>query len=207
MRNPGKLVIVAIVAVAFGAALLSLLYHRQSGRRALALWGTESAVLIAQAPDLDAMKLQPADAHQPSSPRGRVEKPAEDEPAEAEPAVPARPSLPSHRRWIRHRAVGHRRAVLSRDGRDRASKARGVSNIRRALVLDATFAWNEPAAENPTWQYVLEFRDQGRSVMVFFDFEAQQVGSNSTTKTTRLDPAANDDWRTFFEEQFEAPAK
>ncbi len=50
MQNRGKLVIIAIVVVGLLAASLSLVYHRQSGRRALDLWGTETALLIARRP-------------------------------------------------------------------------------------------------------------------------------------------------------------
>jgi hypothetical protein len=182
-------VIVAILAVGLTATLASLWYHRQSGRRALEFWGTDAAVLIAQAPHIEAMKLEPADAG----------------PRESLPAAESDAAPPSDRPIVRL-GIGGRfyRVSATAD----ASAARGISNIRRALVLDVTFAWDETASAGPpTWQYALEFRDKSRSVTVFFDFDSDQVGSNQSAKIARLDPAAGDDWRSFFEEQFVVRAK
>jgi hypothetical protein len=176
VRNAGKLVIVVIFAVAIGAALVSLWHHRASGRRALEFWGTETAVLIARAPRIEAIWLAPADSDRESS---------EDQ---------GRP--------IRRLGIGGRFYIV-KDTRD-ASQARGVSNIRRALVLDVSFQWDAPERRGPPdWQYAFEFRDGERAATVFFDFDSRQVGANTSTKTALLDPAAADDWHKFFLEQFE----
>ena len=187
--NPGKLVIVALVAIGLAAALFSQWYHRQSGRRALEFWGTETAVLIAQAPEIEVFELQAADVP-PSAHDQRVT-----------------PERQADSRPIQRLGIGGRsyRVVRAKD----ASHARGVSNIRRAMVLDATYQWDAAAAaEKPAFQYAIEFRDGDRGAIVFFDFDRGQVGSTGSTTTVALDPSVVADWRSFCQEQFdEALAK
>jgi hypothetical protein len=180
MQNRGKLVIIAIVAVGLLAASLSLVYHRQSGRRALALWGTETALLIARAPEVQVLELVPAAA---------VDPVAVD--AESGGGQP-----------IQRLGVGGRfyNVAAAKD----ATEARGMSNIRSAMVRDASFDWGaaEKAEETPAWQYGMEFSEAGHRALVLFDFKTGQIGSATSEQTARLQPEAVADWRTFFEEQW-----
>lgn len=180
--------IVGILAVALVATLASLWYHIQNGRRALAFWGAETGLVIARAPLIDAIELARAD-------EGSL-KP--DAPA-SEPGSPATKSSTVDERPVQRFGLGGKfyQAVAVKD----ASQARGVSNIRRALVLDVTYQWDAPPAGDPTWEYALEFRDGPRSALVLFDFSTHQVGLAMGTTNIQLDPAANDDWRKFFVEQ------
>ena len=201
MRNAGKLVIIAIVAIALALALFSLWYHRQGGRRSLTFWSTEAAVLIARAPQIECIELSLAEQARPATPL--PDQPAVDGEHAAEqgaaPAAKGPGDRPIQRLGIGGRFYSVEAAVDS-------SHARGVSNIRRAMVLDATYRWDADAgAEQPTWQYAMEFRDQARSVMVLFDFERGVVGSTANARLAALDPAAVHDWRAFFEEQFAPP--
>lgn len=183
--------IVGILAVALVATLASLWYHIQNGRRALAFWGAETGLLIARAPLIDAIELAAADqpAVDPGAPTS--------EPASA--AGSATNSKGIDARPVQRFGLGGKfyQAVAVKD----ASQARGVSNIRRALVLDVTYQWDAPPAGDPTWEYALEFRDGPRSALVLFDFSTHQVGLAQGTANILLDPAANDDWRKFFVEQ------
>jgi hypothetical protein len=207
MRNAGKRAIVLIVAVALAAALFSLWYHRESGRRSIEYWGAEGALLIARAPQIVVLKLQPADAPRPARPS------TDDEPAGAAPPENPPPgSTPNagengrgsdagEDRPIQRLGIGGRFYVVATT-RD-ASQARGMSNIRRAMVLDATYRWDDDGgAHPPTWQYALEFREGGRTAMALFDFKSGRVGTLTNPRTLLLDPAAISDWRGFFEEQF-----
>ena len=119
----GKRVIILLFAVGLAAATFSLWYHYQSGRRALALWGREDAVLIARAPAITAEQLVPGDA----APQA----------AEATAAPLDGP--------IERLGIGGKfyRVVARAD----ASQARGVSNIRRALLMDITYRWDETGPE------------------------------------------------------------
>ena len=84
-----------------------------------------------------------------------------------------------------------------------ATEARGLSNIRRAMVLDASYDWaaaNEAA--KPRWQYAMEFAENGQRVMVLFDFESRRVGTTASAKTTVMRTEAAADWQKFFEEQW-----
>ncbi len=181
MQNRGKLVIIAIVGVGLLAASLSVLYHRQSGRRVLELWGTETALLVARAPQVRVLELRPADA--------------EEEPAPLDGNAP-----------IQRLGIGGRFYVIA-DSKD-AAEARGLSNIRRAMVLDASYDWKaagETAA--PNWQYAMEFAEEGHRAMVLFDFESRRVGSTVNERTAALQPVAASDWRVFFAEQWDGQQK
>ena len=57
MNYSGKLVTVAMIAVALAAAAFSLWYHQRATARALAYWGPHYAELFARAPSAKASKL------------------------------------------------------------------------------------------------------------------------------------------------------
>ncbi|MEX2113919.1 MAG: hypothetical protein WD845_12085 [Pirellulales bacterium] len=179
MQNRGKLVIIAIVGVGLLAASLSVLYHRQSGRQVLELWGTETALLVARAQEVRVLELRSADA-----------------------AAPLDGDTP-----IQRLGIGGRFYLVAK-AKD-AAEARGLSNIRRAMVLDASYDWNAAGETNvPTWQYAMEFSEAGHHAMVLFDFESRRVGSTVNGQTAPLQPVAAADWRVFFAEQLdEVPAK
>ncbi len=184
MWNRGKLVIVFILAVALGAAGFSLWHHYRGQHRVLDFWGASTAVLIAEAPQVDVLRLGAArsiDAQEESDPPSGA---ADDEkPPEA--------------------AVEFGGSAWSVESSHEALAARGVGNLRRALVLDTTFDWHgPPAAQAPRWQYALEINDGRRWATVLFDFESRSVALTGGKKTALLDPAANEDFRAFFAEQF-----
>jgi hypothetical protein len=180
--NPSKLVIAGILAIGLAAALFSQWYHRQSGRRALELWGAEPARLIAQAPKIEALVLEPANA------------PAAAQSGEDQPGEEALLNEP-----IERLGVGGRFYLVT--SRRDATGAQGISNIRRAIVMDGTYEWGAPKREEkPQWQYALEFHEDGRTAKVLFDFDSGQIGSTTGNRTAVLDPAAVDNWRSFFEE-------
>jgi hypothetical protein len=173
MQNRGKWVIIGIVGVGLIAALASVLYHRQSGRQVLEMWGTETALLVARAPEVTVLKLQPAGAA-----------------ATVDDGTP-----------IERLGIGGVFYVIAA-AKD-ATEARGLSNIRRAMVLDASYDWaaaNEAA--KPHWQYAVEFAENEQRVMVLFDFESRRLGTTASAKTTVMRPAAASDWQKFFEEQW-----
>jgi hypothetical protein len=178
MLNRGKLVIAAIVAVAVTAALFSTWYHYQHARRSRDFWGTPMAILIAQAPEVEALKL------------GASEVRAEQGEADQGESHAVTPIEFAGHSW---------KVVRSKE----ALKAPGMSNVRHALVLDPTFDWTGPPSDvEPHWQYALEFADERQWAMVLFDFDSRQVALAGGKATALLDPAANDDMREFFGEQF-----
>jgi hypothetical protein len=181
MWNRGKLVITAMVALALVAALLSTWYHYQQAHRSRDFWGASMAVLIAQASEVEALRLGAAE-----------EGPSQDQAAQGE-SHTVTPIEYRGRSWN----------VLS--GKE-AFKAPGLSNVRRALVLDTTFDWTSPPSKlQPNWQYALEFADERQWTTVLFDFDSRQVALRGGQKTALLDPAASDDMREFFIEQFAQP--
>src|SRR5882724_9977373 len=89
MWNPGKLVIIGIFAVALASVAVSTWYHYQGARRPIESWGSPNAVLIAQAPRIEALKLR-----RPSSSASPQMK---DVPAEAQPGQSTASDQPRER--------------------------------------------------------------------------------------------------------------
>jgi hypothetical protein len=174
-------VIAVLLAVGLAAALSSLWFHRQGGRRALEFWGPQTAALIAWAPNVEALQLSPAQgAGGDGNETGHV-PPASDQP-------------------IRRIGVGGTFYSVSRDRV--VSSAPGVSNVRRAMVLDPPYAWEQTGVAVPNWQFALEFRDGERTAMALFDFDSRQMGSAAGGATVVMRPEAAADWASFFAEQF-----
>jgi hypothetical protein len=184
MWNRGKLVIVFILAVALGAAGFSLWHHYRGQHQSLDFWGASTAVLIAEAPHVEVLQLgaaRPLDTQEDSDPLGGA---ADDgKPPEA--------------------AVAFGDSAWSVEASHEAIEARGATNLRRALVLDTTFDWHTPStAPTPKWQYALEVNNGRLWATVLFDFDSHCVALAGGKKTALLDPAANEDFRAFFTEQF-----
>ncbi len=55
----GQWVILAMFGCGLAAALFGMWYRHQSTRRSLELWGAPSAVLIARAPNIEALRFEP----------------------------------------------------------------------------------------------------------------------------------------------------
>ncbi len=178
MPNRGKLVICAIVALGLAAAAFSVWFHYQGAHRSGDFWGTATAQLIVEAPEVRALRLDAAPQPQFDEEGMQLDPPDE-------PAVEFRNGF-----WT----------VLSDHD---ASKARGLVNVRRALVQDASFDWRG-RPNDPNWLYGLEFNDGRLWATVLFDFDSCQVALSGARKTAMLDPAASDAWRKFFDEQFAA---
>lgn len=179
MRNPGKLVICAMVAVGLLAAAFSVWYHYQGAHRSADFWGTPTAQLIVEAPEVRALRLDAA-------PRPRLDE-------EGMPLEP--PDEP---------AVEFGNGFWTVLGDHDASQARGLVNVRRALVQDASFNWRGRPPGDPNWLYGLEFNDGRLWATVLFDFDSAQVALSGDRKTALLDPGASNTWRKFFDEQFAA---
>lgn len=182
MPNPGKMVIVGIVVVALAAASFSAWYHYQGQQRAQQFWGTTSAVLIAGAPEVELMRLGEA----------RVSNPDDD----SEPHGDA-DSAP--------RALEFGDLAWSVDETKDANGAKGINNVRRALVQDTTFDWRRPVDETePHWQYAVGFTDHRNWATVLFDVESGRVALTGGKQPVSLDPSANEELKQFFAEQFPA---
>jgi hypothetical protein len=185
----GTIAILIILVVALAAAAASVVYHYRNQRRAQQFWGTATAVLIDKAPQVEVLQLgQPGgaialddDGQQPAHEETSVE-------ADARPTTRAVEfdQVP----WI---------VVASKD----AAAAKGIANLRRALVLDTTFDWSERSEPTPPrWQYGVSMSDGKNWAAVLFDFDSRQVGLTGGRKTVLLDPEASEEFRQFFAEQF-----
>jgi hypothetical protein len=181
MPNRGKMVIVGIVAVALVAASFSAWYHYRGQQRAQQFWGTTSAVLIAGAPEVELMRLGEGHESNPdddSEPHGDAEPP---------------------------RALEFGELAWSVEETKDATGAKGINNVRRALVQDTTFDWRRPADESePHWQYAVGFTDHRNWATVLFDVESARVALTGGKQPVSLDRSANEELKQFFAEQFPA---
>jgi len=190
----GSIVIVILLVIAISAAGLSVWYHYQNQRRPLEFWGPATAHLIDRADEAELLALGEPDRGLELTDDTFDAAEPEEEP-DAEPRVKALEfnQVP----WI---------VVDSKD----AAGAKGLSNLRRALVLDRTFEWSDRAVDDdaePHWQYAMSMNDGRNWATVLFDFDSRQVGLTGGRKTIRLAPETNADFRQFFAEQFPPDAK
>ncbi len=187
----GTIVIVILLAVALSAAGFTVWYHYQNQRRALEFWGAATAQLIGRAGQIEVVELGEPD------PSIALADDALDAPEpEESPAAPPRAKALEFNEvpWI---------VVQTKD----AAKAKGILNLRRALVVDATFDWSVEDEGEPHWQYAISVNDGRNWATVLFDLDSRQVGLTGGRKTVLLAPEANEDFRQFFAEQFPAEAK
>jgi hypothetical protein len=177
MTNPGKLVIIAMFAVATVAAAASTWYHYRTVHRSQEFWGTTSAVLISQAPQVRLMRV------------GERSEAAPDEGADSDAETP--PTVEFAGQLWKVVAVKEPETVP------------GMSILRRALILDSSFDWAAPSpADEPKWQYALEFNDGRNWATVLFDFESRRTALSGGTKTVALAPDSAKAIREILDEQF-----
>ncbi len=194
----GTITILIIVSVAVIAAVFSVVYHYRNQQHAQQFWGTQTARLIDKAPQVEVMALGEADAGLSIS--DDDEPPVEDQTADAEKSAEEKVAAESTIKalefdgtvWI---------VTASKD----AAQAKGIANLRRALVLDTTYDWADPPADaEPRWTYALAIEDGHDWATVLFDFDTRQVGLAGGRKTALLNPEANAEFKGFFNEQFTA---
>ncbi len=190
----GSIAILIILLVAVGAGAVSVWYHYANQRLVRDFWGTGAALLISKAPEVTAMRLgEPGRSISPDEddaepPAAKAETASGDEQAEPDESRPVAIEF-DQTPWL---------VVASRD----AAAAKGIGNLRRALVLDSTYDWSKPAEQPPRWQYALDMNDGHDWAAVLFDFDSRQVGLAGGRQTAVLNEAAAGEFHSFFDEQF-----
>ena len=126
MFNRGVWVVLVMAILGVSAGVSTVWYHYHTGHQAAEFWGPQASQLVARAPRVELLKIEPAPP-----------------PAADGQAV----------------AIGGRtyRVVARRD----ISTAPGMSNARRALQLDATFAPADERALDADWNWLLVFSGEG----------------------------------------------
>ncbi len=196
----GTITILLILAVAVLAATASVFYHYANQRYAQEFWGVQTAALIDKAPRVEVMRLGEADPSQAMT---------EDEPSDSESAKTADAPAEKQEQPVEEAPAAkalefNETAWLVLETRD-AAPAKGISNLRRALVLDTTYNWSDvPPDSEPVWQYALGVTDGRDWASVLFDFESRRVGLAGGRKVAILHEEAAHEFQGFFEEQFAA---
>ncbi len=83
------------------------------------------------------------------------------------------------------------------------SQARGILNVRHALLEQATFDWSDsaPFLATRTWCWALSFRTAGSKTLVLFSYDLGMAGPASGLEQVPLKPAARDEMQMFVKEQ------
>lgn len=68
------------------------------------------------------------------------------------------------------------------------SQARGLVNLRRALVSDASYAWDSPPEPSLHWAYALRFRDEHRQAVLVFSPTTGHVMLKDHPPPVSVDP-------------------
>jgi hypothetical protein len=98
-------------------------------------------------------------------------------------------------------ATGTQPAGPDRSQRRDISTARGLLNVRRGLVTDASFDWSDLApTPSDRWDYLLSFRDETGETVVGFSLDEARVGRVDTGPAISTAPVARG-LKQFLEEQ------
>ena len=170
-RVAGKLVIAGMLVAAIAAALGSLWYHAYAGAHALRYWGPDDALLIAQSDLATVCSVRSV------RPGGSVR------------SVGAEPTIVT--------AEGALEVSQEVD----AKRAAGLANIRRALLVDESFDWNEqPETGAHAWEYALIFRNGTQRCAVLFTGDFRTAARAGLRRAIRLRPEVAREVRAFFDQ-------
>ncbi|MBA4020016.1 MAG: hypothetical protein C0483_22855 [Pirellula sp.] len=219
----GKLVILIVCILGIGGAATGWLWTYNQQRMPREFWGYQAWVMLARAPVVTALQLDPEPAAAPGTPRAEW--------YEGLVVVPLDP------------ADGARYVVAKLE---RVEKSPGLSladqstSLREALGFHRSFLWDSKAGElqEPVWRYGLVFADEAppappaasatatatataspsttpsataapklppKSVTILFDADCKFVRLQDVDKTVVLHPSVGEQFQKFFATMF--PAK
>ena len=158
----GRWAIILVTIIAVGMATYAWWHRRHAGEQALQFWGTETALLISRAPEVELVELVPIDANEPQARRDEATRFGD---------LSVAP--------VRTRLV------------QRSESVPGLNKVRTILLQDNAFAWEEPADRcTPRWQYALEFRDGERQATVLISLDCPRTMLVGSDKTVSIEPIA-----------------
>ena len=212
----GKLVILIVLALGIGGAATGWLWIYNQQRQPRDFWGYHAWVMLARAPVVTALKLDPEPATAPGKQRAEW--------YEGLVVVPRDP------------ADGARYVVAAME---RVEKSPGLSladqstSLREALGFERSFLWGSKAGElqEPVWRYGLVFADEAspapaassatatatataspsataapklppRSVTILFDADCKFARLQDVDKTAVLHPSVAEQFQKFFATTF-----
>jgi hypothetical protein len=161
-RYSGRWAIIAVTIIAVGMASYAWWHRRHSGEQSLQFWGSEAAVLISRAPEVEIVELGLPGQGKSLAARDEAAR-FGDQPVEA----------------VRTKLVEPNETVP------------GLNKVRTILLQDNAFAWDEPAEScTPRWQYALEFRDGERRATVLISLDCPRVTLAGSDKIASIEPIA-----------------
>ena len=96
-------------------------------------------------------------------------------------------------------------SVLARKDASDKDKAPGISNVRHALRMDASYDWDESTADcQPKWDYSLRFADEEGQVTLLFALNCRVVRQLENGEQATFIEKTGKGMEEFFDEQFPA---
>jgi hypothetical protein len=175
-----KLVILSMFGIAAAIGVLGVGYHHWLSHRAIRWWGEQDVSLVVDAPDVDALLLEPIAAH----------------------PVPATAGLRETY------AIGGHGYLVTQE--KHVSADEGLYHLRHGMVEDANFAWSAPPPKSSPQSipqppqprvFGLRFKSGTRQLTVLFDPQARRMERTDTGASLTIAPIATG-WDEFFAEQF-----
>ncbi len=182
MQVRGKYVILLIGTLAIAAASFTVWFNVRQSARMIATWSRPTAELILNSPQAEILELVKF---------GNSLDPLSD-PTTEEKVV---------------RAGANSFYVVSRKD---VVRARGFLNLRRALIEDRAFQWDETQKAQPPendTQFGLEFRDGEKHATLVIDLNSGHVWLVGRDATARLLVEGVHEFTLFRQEQIPAPHK
>lgn len=177
MFDRSKVAILAVCGVALAASAAAWVYQRGRAARPLEFWGADAGLLVASAPRVEALLLGYA-GEKGAAADGDLGT-IESGPIEFD---------------------GARLVVLRRAD---VSTARGITNVRRALLDDGSFAWDASDSCRPEWTHALRFSSDDAETLLLLSFDCPRATTVAGGRTASIAPSAAA-LREFLEEQFQA---
>lgn len=181
---PGKMAIIVIAVLALVAAGGNFWYQREQMRRPLECWGSTAVALFLRSPGTEIWRLEPA--------------------AEPLPAVSGDPTRGDEPLEV----VRLGQAAWRVAERRTLTRARGFSNVRRALAQGATFAWDQapqPLDEAPA--AALAFFDARDRAVVLVSAGGDTIWLAGDERGARLRPEAAAVFAQFCRDELSAPLR
>ncbi len=166
MKNSGKWVVIGLLAAAVGAAITAVWFQYRATHRALGAWGVQGAYLIRSAPRVELEVLRTSRDGPVSDLSETIVGGSTRTESNGGSSVVA-----IAQQYLR---IAGQLVFVKRDVD--LSGAKGIINMRTALLADDSFLWDAPAnAKDATWDFALTFSDGTSSKTLVFSLSSGSV--------------------------------
>ena len=178
----GKWVVLTIFFLAVAMAAFAVWWNYERGRRSLALWGKDGALLIRGAKKVELLRLA-------------RDSPAHDKPPEAGKIETAETSE-------RERLTCGGETYRVMETKD-VSQAQGLIHARSAFLDDASFDWTRAPAARAEYGWAVRFSEGTATATILLDVEHRQALLAESGRAAIVVPKITSGWKTFSDRHLE----